>query len=153
MSKHLTTLLIIGGFLVGIVLILFLFVRETPKQITPLPTPTPNQYSTTPVPRITISGISLNNFLSTGEKINSHDDILVEQKTEYEIVYLHDFNEFIITVHEKPFEEIRKQAEQAFLDKLGISKQEACALSVSEAIPFAVDPNLGGQKFKLSFCE
>ncbi|QQS61781.1 MAG: hypothetical protein IPN70_02590 [Candidatus Moraniibacteriota bacterium] len=58
-----------------------------------------------------------------------------------------------IILQKKPFEELRALAEKDFLDKLALTKEDACQLDISETILFEIDPEHGGVDFGLSFCE
>ena len=73
---------------------------------------------------------------------------------EYEISYSKSgtTDSFFITVNAQPALDTSLKAEQAFLQKLGITQEYACALPVVIKIPFAVDQNLAGFEFGPSFC-
>lgn len=102
---------------------------------------------------ITVSGVEINNVLETPlEKTSQGDSLFVKEAT-YQIAYLPSFNQFIINILSPSFEQARNDAEEAFMKKLGISKEEACRLNVSLGTPNYVNPELSGEKFPLSFCD
>lgn len=59
---------------------------------------------------------------------------------------------FFITINAQPVVQVAEQAEQALLDKLGITKDYACQLPVIINVPGSVDEKLTGFNFGLSFC-
>lgn len=59
---------------------------------------------------------------------------------------------FFITVNAEPVVEVSKQAEQEFLNRLQIDQAYACSLTVILNVPYAVDSNLSGYDFGMSFC-
>lgn len=73
---------------------------------------------------------------------------------EYEISYseVGENRSFFITVNAQPALEVSKKAEQALLETLGIDQDTACGLPLSMGVPSAVDGNLSGYTFGLSFC-
>lgn len=74
------------------------------------------------------------------------------KKQTYEITYVSSLGEYAIIVYGSPFESARAEAEDAFLQKLGISQQRACQLSVTVSTPVFVNPKESKQTYKLSFC-
>ena len=78
--------------------------------------------------------------------------VVIEDKTDFQIVFNVADTSFTINVNVKPFPVVRKDAEAAFLMDLGISKDDACRLSAYEGTTIHVDPNYAGRSFKLSFC-
>ncbi len=73
---------------------------------------------------------------------------------EYEISYseVGESRSFFITINAQPALEISKEAERALLETLGIDQGTACGLPLSMGVPSAVDSNLSGYVFGLSFC-
>ena len=59
---------------------------------------------------------------------------------------------FFISVVSWPFDEHRLVAEADFLDKLGITDDEACRLNVDETTPAFANPDKAGKTYALSFC-
>lgn len=59
---------------------------------------------------------------------------------------------FYITINAQPVLQVSQQAESEFVQKLGVSNEEACKLPVSISVPNNVDSRLSGYSFGLSFC-
>lgn len=73
---------------------------------------------------------------------------------EYEISYSSKdgMDSFFITVNSQPALEVSLKAEKAFLQKLNIDEAVACELPLHMGVPSAVDSELSGYTFGLSFC-
>lgn len=74
------------------------------------------------------------------------------KKQTYEITYASSLDEYAIIVYGSPFESARAEAEAAFLEKLGVSRQRACQLRVTVSTPVFVNPEESKQAHGLSFC-
>ena len=70
----------------------------------------------------------------------------------YQITYVASEERFYITINDAPVDKNIAAAEAAFLSSLGISRAEACRLSVWLAVMGNVDANLSGRNLGLSFC-
>ncbi|MDO8461135.1 MAG: hypothetical protein Q7S38_01690 [bacterium] len=134
-----------------LIIILFFLTQgdKSTNEIVPLPTPTLVQ---TAPRKITVSGIQVNDFLSSPIKTNSDGDTLFIKNQKYQMVFFKEFNQFLITIDSSPFEETRKEAETKFMSKLGIDKTEACMLDVFVSFPKFAPPDIAGKNFPLSFC-
>jgi hypothetical protein len=98
--------------------------------------------------------VSVNNFYKTTPYITQDRlTVVVETTAQYEIIYYTGDSSFIITILSVPFDASRQAAEAAFLSSLGISKQDACKLSVYEGVPADVSDQYVGKQFPLSFCQ
>lgn len=106
----------------------------------------------TPPSKITVSGVQMNDFLSSPLEKNENGDVLFAKTSQYQLVYLPNFEQFIITVLATPFDSNRKVAEEAFLTTLGIAQTQACKLRVSLGTTKFVDPENAGINYNLSFC-
>ena len=80
------------------------------------------------------------------------EDAVVARSDEYEIVYYAKDKSFIVVIRNKPAQNARDAAEQAFLRALDISQKEACKLSVQLSVMGSVDLDLAGKDYGLSFC-
>lgn len=145
-----TTLLIASA----VTLFLLFYLRATTKPTPqPIATPTP---TTAPInlPKektIRSSGVEINNPFLSPKRLTTQGDVLFEENATYRMVYLKQFDEFLIGIEEEPFEENRQQAEAFFLAKLGITKETACALRVTVS-----PPKKEGElspSYRLSFCK
>ncbi len=94
----------------------------------------------------------MRNFYANPVEINSERDAVIKVAPEYRMVYFAKDGAFLITIESLPFAEARAKAEADFIDNLRISKEDACRLTVAEAVPQDVDPSLAGLDFGLSFC-
>jgi hypothetical protein len=70
----------------------------------------------------------------------------------YDIVYIGDQKSFVITIKNSNLNDSRNKAEQAFLDSLGVSKNEACKLTVVLAVSPGANRDVAGRNYGLSFC-
>ena len=59
---------------------------------------------------------------------------------------------FVITLSNSNVRKAREAAEKDFLEILGISKEQACQLHVSLAVPNSVNAKASGVDYNLSFC-
>lgn len=103
--------------------------------------------------RIKISNVWVNNFYKAPQGINPSGDVLVADKSEFQIVFLPQFNQFMLSVLASPFSGVRKVAEEEFLKVLGVGRQEACRLNVVVNTPYFANPDYSNQDYPLSFCQ
>ncbi len=131
----------------------FVVFRE--KQQPPAPTPTPTTIQPNPqiLNRITIQGVSVNNFISKSKNIEKTGEVFAEENADFSIIYHKNDESFLLYISSSPFETVRSAAENVFLQKLGIDKESACRLAVIEQTPFFANPNEAGKVYKLSFCQ
>lgn len=150
-------ILLLSTTLIFLLAIGSLFLRFSRKQIRQpnvfLPTPTPVQIPQISPKKINISGVQTNDFLSSPKEVNKNGDVLFAETPKYQLVYLQNFNQFIVSILSSPFETIKKEAEIEFLHRLGITENEACKLNVSVTTPYFANPDYSGKNWPLSFCE
>ena len=96
--------------------------------------------------------VTVKNFYKNAVDINTERDVLVTRTPEYDIVYFASDGGFSISILATPFEAVRAKAEQAFLERLGVGREDACRLAVYIGVPRWVDENLAGRNYRLSFC-
>lgn len=123
---------------------------ESPTQ-TPLPTQGARE-----IPQgdsINVSGVKVNNPYNKAETTGELGDALFVDETYYKIVYYPDDKAFLISIQGSPFETIRNQAEEKFLQELGIDQTQACRLQVWITTPNYINPAFAGQNYRLSFCK
>jgi hypothetical protein len=70
----------------------------------------------------------------------------------YRIGYYEPDDSFTVTLYDAPFGETRLKAEEKLIEILGLTKNEACALRVTVAIPNEESATLSGKNLGLSFC-
>ena len=102
---------------------------------------------------IKISNKEVENFYKTAYPINNNGDVVFSETENYKIIYFPKGEQFLISILGTPFEEAKKEAEQQFLQSLGISESEACELNVSVSTPRFANEAESGKNYKLSFCE
>jgi hypothetical protein len=70
----------------------------------------------------------------------------------YSIMYVDADQSFNISLWTEPIGDVRKQAEQDLLNRLGIGEQDACFLRYSVLVPYSVSPLYSGKNLGFSFC-
>lgn len=85
-------------------------------------------------------------------QIPSSQSIQFVQTGQYIIQYSQTSDSFLISIQSAPFDSNRKKAEEAFLESLDITKEDACKLDVSITTPQSVNPKEAGTIYRLSFC-
>jgi len=96
--------------------------------------------------------VTVNNFYLANPPVVEGGTIIIKQAQNYAITYDPATSEFWLAITGTPFTTARAAAEQDFLATLGISKADACKLSVTSGIVYSPgDPN-DGKSFPLSFC-
>lgn len=159
MSK--LTFIIIVSFIIVLIIVLgvLFYLRITsPKRVvlpennpTLVVTPYPTALPTPSSEKIQSAGIDINNPYTGAKELTIQGDALSVSTDTYRILYLKQFDQFLINITRDPFSTNRIEAEKAFLEKLGITEQDACQLDVTVNEPRREGaPRL---KYKLSFCE
>lgn len=159
---------IIIVFLVILLIIVGLFLltkqkskKETsPTTTTPLKTPIPegpsSRFDVNEIQKkenLEISGVKVGNFYKKSILTGDDGYSLFDKTTKYKIMYIPVDDSFLISIIDNPFDVVKLEAEEAFLNDLGITREEACKLTVNITTPINVNPARSGQNYKLSFCE
>lgn len=156
MNKNKILLISFLIFLLALAGISFIAPKRTTDK-TPTSTPTPIPAAPTVINtqgKINVSGVEINDIRVNPIIDNGIGDVLFIQNPKYQVGYQGKFELFIINVLASPFEETRREVESEFVKKLGVSKQEACSLSVTIGSPsYAGVADFDGKKRGLSFCE
>ncbi len=147
-----TTLLIIS-LIIFASFYLILATNKQPEPPNTIPSPTVIPADPQILNRVNIQGIPMNNFLETSKTIEETGEVFAVEETDYVIIYHKTSDDFLINILSSPFEDIRIKAERDFLQKLGITEENACKLDVVEKTPHFANPDKAGQSFRLSFCE
>lgn len=138
------------------VLSILLFVRfSRPEVPTTIPSPTESPINI-PLPTgetVEVSGVPIKNPYISPVELSKNADSLMVRTDKYDLVYIKPYEQFLITINASPFESNRLEAEQAFLERLEISQEEACSLNVFVSTPYSVNPDESGTNYRLSFCE
>lgn len=122
--------------------------RLPKKEAEILPTPASEQAEK----RINISGISVKDFMSEVENAENEVFVTITRTKDYHVFYIPSQEVFFISIVSWPFDEHRLVAEADFLDKLGISGEDACKLRVDETTPSFANPDKAGKAYPMSFC-
>ncbi|MFT7507372.1 MAG: hypothetical protein ACI92I_000518 [Acidimicrobiales bacterium] len=78
--------------------------------------------------------------------------VVFHENEEFSMLYYASIDHFLVSLlRVDDFTAARAYAEDTFLSTLGITKKEACALSVDVVVPPYVDPELS-DSYGLSFC-
>ncbi|MCK9351308.1 MAG: hypothetical protein WCT49_00150 [Candidatus Paceibacterota bacterium] len=98
--------------------------------------------------------LSMKNFyLSPYTRIIDKDnDAVVKEGVNYSFMFYAKYQSFYISLEGGDLYITREEAEQAFLDKLEITKEDACKLYVALTVPFTVSEKAAGTDYHLSFC-
>lgn len=171
MKKPFIIFILFAFFIILIPLILWFIKKPNSSTNITAPTPsliTPTTYNISPtlsliIPSakinstpsyITINGVQTNDFIKTGTQINKEGDISITKISgSFNITYLAQFKEFLISITGSPFESQRQIAEKAFIQSLGISQIDACKLTINITTSIHINPNEAGKNYPLSFCQ
>jgi len=110
----------------------------------------------TPVPQpgdIIIDGIAVNNFKKNAVRITENGNTILDENTQYEIIFNEAEQKLILVLRGENFENSQSSAESRLLELLGIDELNVCRLFVEEQIPTSVNNEYAGQVFPLSYCE
>lgn len=149
MNNSRIKILIFGGVAILIILIMALYLLFfTHKSKIPSQTPSspPSSYPAS-YPQSVKDAIS-----NPVDKVGDWNTLVNSDNFQISYSTSQQGNSFFITINAQPVVQVTQQAEQAFLQKLGISKDYACTLPVIVSIPAKVDETLSGYNFGLSFC-
>lgn len=137
--------LLIGGIVIGLCLVLYLVFGH------------PN----TSANKITVldkSGnkIEVNDYTKTAKDISPSAVTIQQEQGHASIFYNSSGNQYSIVLNVGTYEEFTSQipaAEQEFLQKLGITQEEACRLNVVVENAGSLDERLQSAELPLSFCK
>jgi hypothetical protein len=102
---------------------------------------------------ITINGVSFKNFYKENLPLGHFGEVLIFNENHIKIFYFPDRKVFSIPISAAPFSDYQPLAEQAFLNRLNISKEDACKLNVFLSTAVGIDSKEGGIDHRLSWCE
>lgn len=128
--------------------------QSTPPRVFPTPTLVPIPLRNLPTQdRIEVEGISVKNPYTSAVQLSAKGDSLMVKTNEYQLIYLKQFNKFLISITSSPFETNRQIAEEELLKRLEIDRIRACALAVEVTTLYDINPSEAGQIYGLSFCQ
>lgn len=121
--------------------------------LTPTPSLSSQQISLPQGSIYPISEIHMKNFYQFAQEIKSDGEVIIEENENYRIMYFPEREYFLISILSSPFSDVRKGAEESFLQILGLNRENACKLNLSITTPIFVNPNEAGTDYHLSFCK
>jgi len=146
--------LILSVIIIALLLILFLVLFFKNKQNSSVPTNTIPTSDKILLP-IGKDNVSVNNYYKEPSSvIIDEKDVVMEKNENYDILAYNYNNKrsFLISIKGgDSLEATRQLAESAFLQKLGITKEQACLLNVSMTLVIPGE-NFPAQDYGLSFC-
>ena len=153
---------IIAGIIVALIVvlaaILYIYKKNTPEAPQPVPAQIPSLPSSAELKEQGKAAISsgqeniiINDPYKDALKIVS-GNAEIKNTSSYEIVYLGSLKSFVISLYGENLNDSRNKAEQAFLESLGITKDEACKLDVTLAVAPEASKSAAGKNYGLSFC-
>lgn len=131
-------------FGVGVLFLIFLYFVTTPTQRSEITRPE----------RVEDTSTGMLDILTANE--GASDDFpvaTVVNEPELTAVKFDKNQSYDITVMKAPFAAHREEAENKFLEEMGISRAEACDLNITVGTIMSVDPDAAGQNYPLSFCD
>jgi len=130
--------------------------EEEVIEITPTPLPTfymrPSPTAVVFSGKTLINGIEVNDF-TKGIRPDRYGEYLISETENHQILYNSVSEAFLVTVLGTPFVSARQNAEEAFLEILGIDRENACKLQTSLTTPQFANPDFAGEGYALSFCQ
>ena len=96
-------------------------------------------------------GLAINNVIKSAKSVIGNN-ALVKETPDYDIVYVSESQNFVISFFGDNPQKSRSPAEEDFLSSLGISRDQACLLKVSVGVMPVKCRNAAGINFGLSFC-
>ena len=96
--------------------------------------------------------IKTNNLYKNPIESLDKNGVLFEERDNFHSSFFPQDQGFLITVLDTDIEKGRREAEENFLQELGITKDEACKLKVDLGVPSFVNKDIAGQNYGLSFC-
>lgn len=119
---------------------------------TPVPTVVTVNNQNNPTVFTTAKGTVRTSNFAAKPIFKTETTLVVADADQYQIVYLPAEHSFEILIAAPPANMSRNQAENAFLKLLNVSQTDACKLPVVLKVPYAVDKELAGPEYGLSFC-
>lgn len=167
MNKRIVVIVAIIVVILAAALVFFLLRKNSPTSSVPVATSTGEAggatfaiTSSTPAPTSTTitlgtreGSVVMNNFYQNAQTITTDGQAVIMTSTDdYAITYNVSDSSFAIVIESTPLESARQEAESAFLNILGVSRSDACKLTVYEGVPVGVSDEYPGENFPLSFC-
>jgi len=84
--------------------------------------------------------------------LDPQNDASIKESIDYNIEFQPAIPRFFIGLQGNDLYTARENAEQGLLDKLGITKDDACRIKVTLGVAFSVNEKASGVNYGLSFC-
>jgi hypothetical protein len=97
--------------------------------------------------------VTVNNFYASDPPVDTSGYVIFKITQNYLFDYDPSDSSFWIGIGGIPFSNWQISAEQDFLATLGISKSDACKLTVVEGVIYDPNNTENGQSFPLTFCD
>lgn len=91
-------------------------------------------------------------FYKDSKAINNNGDLSLTKNDKYEIIFFAKSEQFLISILDPSFDEVRSEAEKTFLENFGGDRDKACKLNVIITTPRWVNRTETGKEYPLSFC-
>jgi hypothetical protein len=128
------------------------------NNVTQIPPPT-TMGSTTPIGMLKITtkdggSIIMKDFYQSPytKILDPQNDASIKESIDYNIEFQPAIPRFFIGLQGNDLYTARENAEQGFLDKLGITKEDACRIKVTLGVHYSVNERASGVNYGLSFC-
>jgi hypothetical protein len=138
---------------------IFPFGGNSTTTTTPTPTTIIEQTNTVPEGMIKIKAkdggyVIMKDFYQSPytQILDQQKDASIKDSIDYNIEFQPEILGFLIDLRGKDLCKARENSEQGLLDKLGITKEEACRLYVDLGVIFSVNAKASGVNYGLSFC-
>jgi len=95
--------------------------------------------------------IAVQDIISGGQQ-TADGTIVIDKPNQYQVLFQPQFEKFTLTILNSQFQNTRQTAEQDLLNSLGISKEQACKLSIAVTTTSDVNPDYSAYEYPLSFC-
>jgi hypothetical protein len=96
--------------------------------------------------------VATNNLYKSPVENLDKNGVLFEENAGFHSSFYPQDQGFLITILDTNIEKGRRDAEENFLQDLGITKDEACKLKVDLGVPSFVNQDAAGKNYGLSFC-
>ena len=96
--------------------------------------------------------LEVNNVYKNPAANLANNAVAIADNKDYALDFYPQDESFAISIQSSDLQPARDKAEADFLQVLGITKEQACSLKVTLAIPYDVSHTASGKNYGLSFC-
>lgn len=162
-------LILVPTLLVVVAAFLFFFKKPSTTNVSPEKTPSSSSSNKTSFPTDTpftipskdaskmtvdVEGnkIEMNNLYKNPVETFPGNNVAFAENDQYHMLFYPKNKGFIIIILDKNIQAGRDKAENDFLTTLGVTKEQACKLTVDLGTIYSVNPSVAGKNYGLSFC-